>query len=321
MTNLRRKVPVLLVALALFASACSDEPSEVLAAGDDGDASERVEEASDTSNTAANADSFSAVAEDSAPIAEITDVPDDVSELLAEVAANSAVWEEADLSDYDYSIALTSPEFNLVAQVEVRDGEETRQLSHPVDDQGFGDFSTIFPDLSTAILDGDDQERIDDVSFDPELGIPTRIAGLTEGQPAHLEIFRFRTLDEYPESCSTQDLDFAGPTSNDPVALTQAALLNAAQTCDFLMLSHLGDQGTQELIVGSDGGGVERLWQAEKSGELRLGIIAELLSEEPALLPDGTAVWPKEFAGQGSGYLDWRVGISAEGEWLFFERN
>lgn len=312
----RWRLSGLVLLFALVASACSSDPTE-LVVGQETDAGDVVEEDAEDAMEEGVTDSEagSMVADDSAPIESFSDPIDEQSAAIYE---NNAVawstWSAAEIQDYDFSVVVESAEFNLIAQIEVRGGEVTRELTHPADAGGYPGFSDMFEGLPEAILDGD----VETVTYHPELGYPVLITGIDQGQPARTEISRFRTLDDYPETCSTADIDSPGPTDDDPISRTRALLLEAVQTCDYLMLSHLADEGVEELITSFGGGGVEVLWQAEKAGDLRLGIMAELVSQQPAFLEDGTAVWPEEFADPSSGYTDWRVGIAADGEWLFF---
>jgi len=307
MAQIRRQVSALLVLVALVASACSSDPNEVVVGQDADDASELVEDASEAD--AMSGDSSAAVAEDSAPTEVFSDPIDEPQAAYFEdLAVARAKWDEAGIEDYDFSAALTETDGTNVVQIEVRGGEVVRSI--PGDPDLNIDFPA-FPELFEVVRD--EYGDIESVSYDDQLGYPVYVGGDNGGEPASVEIYRFRTVEDYPEGCPTSPV--AVPDAVDPVSETQLMLLVAAMECDWLTLAHLADQGDDELVTSFGGDGVELLWQED--GDLLLGTLAELLSTPATVIEGGITVWPQEYA-ESDEYLGHRVGIDADGEWLFF---
>jgi hypothetical protein len=319
MANPWRHVSALMILVALVAAACGSEPTAVVV-GDDGDdvVADVVEDASALDEEAdPETDSTGAVADDSAPVlTDLADFPPETQRALKANAASRDLWLSHEISDYDYTIEISIPGERALLQLEVRDGEVLRRLATSQStNKNAWPIRGLFPQIDEAIR----EQLPTSVEYDGHYGFPTQlVVDLPDGDGYLLEIHRFQMLDAYPETCTASTLDYPLPNGDDAVATTWAGLLEASQACDFLMLASLADEGTEPLTTSFGGGGVELLWEAEANGDPRLGILAELLSSEPGFTEDGMAVWPKEFADPDSQYLDWRVGIAADGEWLYF---
>ncbi len=328
MTRAWRKVLISLVLATLLASACSSDPTEVVSAEDPdsqsvGDSAQAIS-SSDSDEDAMEEEEddsdamFDSVGGDSAPI--LLGEAMDTATLRAEHAQAAAIWFQNGLKNYDYSIRATSAENGIqVAHVEVRAGAVTRSISASEELDEAPSIDELF-EMIPEELDREG-ESIQSVTYDQGLSYPRRIAGLENGDPLILEIYRIHVIDNVDGPCSADGLTYPSPTATNPISTTQGRLLEAVQACDYLELIALADEGENELTTSFGGGDpIEFLREAESNGEDFLGIMAELLSTDPAITDDGMAVWPEAFADPDLEYLDWRVGINAEGEWLFFVR-
>jgi hypothetical protein len=126
-----------------------------------------------------------------------------------------------------------------------------------------------------------------------------------------------------------------------PVAETQASLLEAARSGDYEALRPLIPDGFSYTFGGPVEGGPIAYWQRveQESDDVPIEILARIL-ELPYTLFGGTYVWPfaydkqedeltayerellgdlaDAYSGAGSGYLGWRAGIEPDGTWRFF---
>ena len=138
------------------------------------------------------------------------------------------------------------------------------------------------------------------------------------------------------------------PDLPDEVAALRETLIDAALRCD--------EQFLRTAIGGSDaftagfGGEVDALalwWSLEAAGEQPFLRLAEVLATTPGVVEGGDGpihVWPRVSTGQpqdttelawsevtwvddlaaaralGDGYVDWRTGISDDGQWRYFVR-
>ena len=138
------------------------------------------------------------------------------------------------------------------------------------------------------------------------------------------------------------------PDLPDAVAALRVFLIDAALRCDEQLLQTAIDES--ESFNASFGGEVDALglwWTLEEAGEQPFLRIAEVLATTPGVVDgsDGPIhVWPRVSTGapedttdaawsevtwvedlaaargQGDGYLDWRAGISDDGQWRYFVR-
>ena len=319
----RRQVSALLVLLALVAAACGSDPVD-LVSGDDGEAAEQ-DAVGDDAETDADPEQSdnptSSVADDSAPV--VTGLSVHQQEMLGALDEARATWSRNGSKNHDFTLfsASTGPAEDRPPsphyQIEVRQGEVSRVVPEDGFRSELDDFNVadLLEELDSAIQDDDGFQ----VDFDAEFGIPEHIRWSDDGVELVLLIENFRVAGDYPEKCSTSGLvvevspiDGAGAVNS-----TRSTLLAALASCDFLTLSHLASLGREPLTTSFGGSGVERLWEAESSGEPLMTTLYELLAQDPAT-KNGVTVWPAEFANENSEYLDWRVGIAEDGEWLFF---
>jgi hypothetical protein len=135
-----------------------------------------------------------------------------------------------------------------------------------------------------------------------------------------------------------------------PVEAVRTDIVAAALACDYDALEALGEAGapTFSFSFGSDTGAAEHWGAQEEAGEQPLRYLVELLGRPSATVetPDGTqVVWPAAFARESweavteeerealkplytdeeleqfadaGAYLGYRVGITSDGDWLFF---
>lgn len=318
-----RQVSALLVLLALFAAACSSDPSEVVV-GDDtsGDVGEEVEDTTDDAMEEVADVASDSVADDSSPF-ETGPLSNEQSNTLLAIEAAQALWERNGIQDYDFTLVnevWSAQEVGPIApsyQIEVRSKAVVRVL--PNDDFAFelDDFSIdmLFEELPEAVL----SEANFIVEFDNTFGVPTLISSTADNEEMVLGIENFRVAGDYPNECSTvgreADIDWSAPET--AVEDTRQGILRALATCDFFALSHLARLGELPLLTDFGGSGVELIWEAESSGESLMSTLFDLLEGKPSTV-DGITSWPAEFTDPNSEYLGWRVGISDEGEWLYF---
>jgi hypothetical protein len=138
------------------------------------------------------------------------------------------------------------------------------------------------------------------------------------------------------------------PDLPEEVAVLRVFLIDAALRCDEQLLQTAIDES--DAFNASFGGDEDALglwWSLEAAGEEPFLRIAEVLATTPGLVEGGDGpihVWPRVSAGgpedttgaawsevtwvedvaaaraQGDGYLDWRAGISDDGQWRYFVR-
>jgi hypothetical protein len=130
------------------------------------------------------------------------------------------------------------------------------------------------------------------------------------------------------------------------VAAARDFLLDAALRCDEqLLFTAIEESEMFNYSFGSTGDPIGYWWELEEAGEEPFLRLAQVLSTTPSTLDDGDlCVWPQVHTGRaedttdvawdeltwledpettrsaGEGYLDWRVGITADGQWRFFVR-
>jgi len=132
------------------------------------------------------------------------------------------------------------------------------------------------------------------------------------------------------------------------VAALRVFLIDAALRCDEQLLRTAMDES--DAFNASFGGEVDALglwWELEEAGEQPFLRMAEVLATTPGVVEGSEGpihVWPRVSSGepedtteaawsevtwvedlavakaQGDGYLDWRVGISDDGQWRYFVR-
>ncbi|WP_211262613.1 hypothetical protein [Nitriliruptor alkaliphilus] len=147
--------------------------------------------------------------------------------------------------------------------------------------------------------------------------------------------------------CSAQGADLAPrPVDGMPaeVAALRDLLLDAALRCDEQLLFTATEESDEFTVSFGDGTDpIGYWWDLEAAGEAPFLRLAQVLSTTPALSAGGDVwVWPQVTTGRsehtaeaawaelvwledpaamraaGDGYLDWRVGISVDGQWRFF---
>lgn len=305
----------------LVITACSSDPTEVVVGDEtssDGTVMDEAGEADDSAEEAlADAMMEDAVADDSAPF-EVPQIGNDaIAELIDDHDLATAQWAQNGITSYDYSVRVTGPDGPMVGHIEIRNGtairtiSEFEQMDEPIT------IEALMAEMRNEFKNG--STGIHSVNYADGLGYPKRVEWFENGQPMQFEIYRLHIVSN-EEPCSADGLTYPSPTGTDPVSLTQARLLEAAQACDYLALLALADEGANELTTSFGGGDpIEFLREGESNGEDFLAIMAELLQSEPTQM-DELAVWPEAFADPDLEYLDWRVGIESSGEWLFFVR-
>lgn len=193
-----------------------------------------------------------------------------------------------------------------------------------------------------ALLDGDDTP----LGEGPELTLspPTTIGAWTT----------ITMIDDTPRQCSAEGTPQPKLSSDLPadVAATARAIIGAASHCDFDDLAGIAStDGTPDLITSFGEGGVDNLarWEQEGYGEMDRLIRLFGTSHAVTETEDGPDiyVWPAAFAydrwedipreyltelmdlgvytegeldeiAKFGSYAGWRIGIDAEGNWLYF---
>jgi len=152
------------------------------------------------------------------------------------------------------------------------------------------------------------------------------------------------------EDCSAQGAQIDIPTLTDLPAEVVAArdfLIDAALRCDEQLLFTAIEES--DLFTYSFGGGDDAIgywWDLEEAGEEPFLRLVQVLATTPAIAEGGeVVVWPRVTTGRSedttaeawaeltwltdaeiaahqgeTGYLDWRAGISIDGQWRFFVR-
>jgi hypothetical protein len=126
------------------------------------------------------------------------------------------------------------------------------------------------------------------------------------------------------------------------VAAARDLLLDAALRCDEQLLFTATEESDMfTFSFGDDTDPIGYWWNLEEAGEEPFLRLAQVLGTTPALSAGGDVyVWPRVTTGRpedttaeawaeltwlpadhrvtGDGYLDWRAGISSDGQWRFF---
>lgn len=137
------------------------------------------------------------------------------------------------------------------------------------------------------------------------------------------------------------------PDLDETVLAMRDFLIDAALRCDESMLQTAVDESSQfSFSFGGDTDALGYWWDREEAGDEPFLRLAQVLATTPALAEGGeTVVFPRVTTGRpedttdaaideliwideqrretilgDTGYLDWRAGISLDGEWRFFVR-
>ncbi|MEX2533127.1 MAG: hypothetical protein WD360_04105 [Nitriliruptoraceae bacterium] len=137
------------------------------------------------------------------------------------------------------------------------------------------------------------------------------------------------------------------PDLDDTVLAMRDFLIDAALRCDESMLQTAIDESSQfSFSFGGDTDALGYWWDLEEAGDEPFLRLAQVLATTPALAEGGqVVVFPRVTTGRpadttdeaideltwideqrretilgDTGYLDWRAGISLDGEWRFFVR-
>lgn len=153
--------------------------------------------------------------------------------------------------------------------------------------------------------------------------------------------------DDFDCSGQTGEVEIA-PAGELPaeVAALREFLIDAALRCDEqLLYTAMEESDAFNSTFGSETDALALWWDLEEAGEEPFLRLAQVLATTPALADGGEVyVWPQVTTGrsdnttdaawdeltwlddpaaaraQGDGYLDWRAGISSDGQWRFFVR-
>jgi hypothetical protein len=130
------------------------------------------------------------------------------------------------------------------------------------------------------------------------------------------------------------------------VAAARDLLLDAALRCDEqLLFTAIEESDAFTYSFGASGDPLGYWWELEEAGEAPFLRLAEVLATTPSTTDGGELwVWPQVHTGRAEdttdaawaeltwledpelarsadeGYLDWRVGITPDGQWRFFVR-
>lgn len=155
------------------------------------------------------------------------------------------------------------------------------------------------------------------------------------------------SADETAADCSAQGEEVtvaAAPDLPEDVAALREFLIDAALRCDEQLLFTAIEESEQfTYSFGAEGDAIGHWWELEEAGEEPFLRLAQVLATTPALADgDEIYVWPRVHTGRpedttaeawaevtwmenpqqqaedAGGYLGWRVGISADGQWRFF---
>ena len=128
------------------------------------------------------------------------------------------------------------------------------------------------------------------------------------------------------------------------VAATRDLLLDAALRCDEqLLFTATEESASFTFSFGNSDDPIGYWWDLEAAGDQPFLRLAQVLGTTPSTIEDGQLwTWPQVHTGRAEdttdetwdeltwledpaatraapdGYLDWRVGISADGQWRFF---
>lgn len=155
------------------------------------------------------------------------------------------------------------------------------------------------------------------------------------------------SADETAADCSAQGEEVMvapAPDLPEDVTALREFLIDAALRCDEQLLFTAIEESEQfTYSFGAEGDAVGYWWELEEAGEEPFLRLAQVLATTPALADgDEIYVWPRVHTGRpedttaeawaevtwmenpeqqaedAGGYLGWRVGISADGQWRFF---
>jgi hypothetical protein len=184
----------------------------------------------------------------------------------------------------------------------------------------------------------------EDVTPDP--GGDDTTPGVTEPAPAPEP--DVRSAPEGADDCSASGQSVTvlpAPDLDDTVRALRDFLIDGALRCDESMLQTAIDESSQfSFSFGGDTDALGYWWDLEDAGEEPFLRLAQVLSTTPAVAAGGdVVVFPRVTTGRpedttdeaiaelfwidesrretilgDSGYLDWRAGISVDGEWRFF---
>jgi len=329
MTRSWRHVSALLLFLTLIAAACSSSPTEVVV-GDDTAGVDDVADSDDAmeDEPVDDTDSGSAVAEDSAPVAVAVD-PYDV--MLADLVEARARWESTGIDEYAMTVGTTTAGGTRFL---VSDTNGALGIGETWG-QGYDEYSSVdsfFEAFEIFLTRGDPEVAAQlewtAMAFDGATGRPLSVRwqqnDYVDDEASQVELVdftvtftNFRTLDAYPEQCSTFGRDVEMASSDEPVERTRGWILSALAECDYATLSYAAYSSAQPLQTSLGGSGVELLWEAEARGEPLMTTLFDLLLAEPGAT-EGYYLWPAEAADSDSEYIDWRVTIDEDGNWLYF---
>lgn len=148
--------------------------------------------------------------------------------------------------------------------------------------------------------------------------------------------------------CSAAALSAALPQQDLPaeVAATRQRIADAAVACDYAALEAIAREGTEAFTFSFGGGdSAAGFWEGlEATGRRPLASLVAVLGLPKGRVDERIYAWPSvhvegatdedwravvdagllsadeadAMRAQGSGYLGWRAGIAADGEWLFF---
>jgi len=157
-----------------------------------------------------------------------------------------------------------------------------------------------------------------------------------------------RSAPEGADDCSASGQSVTvlpAPELDDTVRAVRDFLIDAALRCDESMLQTAIDESSQfSFSFGGDTDAIGYWWNLEDAGEEPFLRLAQVLATTPAVADGGAVVvFPRVTTGRledttdealaeliwiedqrreiilgGTGYLDWRAGISLDGEWRFF---
>ncbi len=186
----------------------------------------------------------------------------------------------------------------------------------------------------------------DDVTPDPN-GNATN-PGATEPAPEPEPEPDVRSAPEGANDCSASGQSVTvipAPELDDTIRALRDFLIDAALRCDESMLQTAIDESSQfSFSFGGDTDPLGYWWDLEEAGDEPFLRLAQVLSTTPAVAAGGdVVVFPRVTTGRpedttdeaiaelfwidasrretilgDSGYLDWRAGISVDGEWRFF---
>ena len=295
----------------------------------------------------------------------------EVNEYRKAFDAARAAWDASALADYDYTYTrncFCPEEYRRPYEVSVRNGEVISATFKGTDlrdvpgvgaetyDEIIQTVDQVFDEIERALIEAASLHA----EYEPEFGYPVDVyIDWIENVADEESGYQFANLAEatvYPDTCSTESWDeelVDQPDLPDAVAVTRAAIYEAAMSCDFDALKAISDQTENGVQTSFGGTSVELFWQGESRGDPLLRSLVEHLNLpyaanenvvgqtffvwpsafENMTTPYGDGISPEEYAallevynvseleemwdGIG-GYVGWRNGIAADGEWQFF---